>query len=587
MSTTLSKPSFTFGYWRPWKNNSNIIESWLDYNRDNQRSQYVSSMIIDGIKEIGSHQIHNLNKINNTLELGFLNLSYDIEYLSNNIINGTIKILENQERIIQIQLAQNIYLSDIRELLTLSDSDKEKYKHIKDGCKFIKSISLSDNYYNDAKDSFNKSLQINNKDFISLFYLGYIHLFSSTHFDINKSLEYFQKSLHYARIDNSEEIKIINKYYQNEEMNNTSFLFNINTFIAQCYYLMSKDDESLKYAEDSFKIIPSSGCIQVLKYSSRLNYKEKIKLCIDDIFDSGFKNWKLIFSEFDILQNEYTMNLFSEKIEHINSEYKILENKIINSESTSQFVKEKFKERLNQIKGYPDIIEKYKMIKEFDSNFLNNLKNTENNNKEKLDFISNQLTEKLNLYDTLKNSIDTLYNNLEQYPTQIKNLEKQKSRFSNMEYNLGCVLKIILFINIITLSIKFGIIVGLIVPIIIYIGFKYFMSYLEGNTYKKIEEIKELSNSENDSRNNKIKEIGPLYDQILSLKEEIRNLIKDYNFFKTNEIEILLTKQVQKNFQISSRDREKKVNLDSFMEHTKKQQEDELIRRLFNSIRKL
>lgn len=103
---------------------------------------------------------------------------------------------------------------------------------------------------------------------------------------------------------------------------------------------------------------------------------------------------------------------------------------------------------------------------------------------------------------------------------------------------------------------------------------------------KKIEEIKKLSNLENDSRNDKIKEVGILFDQIQSLKEEIKKLINDFNFLKNNNIEIILSKSVQNNFQISSKDREKKARLESFMEHTKKEQEYELIRRLFNYFKK-
>jgi len=113
------------------------------------------------------------------------------------------------------------------------------------------------------------------------------------------------------------------------------------------------------------------------------------------------------------------------------------------------------------------------------------------------------------------------------------------------------------------------------------------MSYIEGNTSKKIEEIKKLSNLENDSRNDKIKEVGILFDQIQSLKEEIKKLIKDFNFLKNNNTEIILSKSVQNNFQISSRDREKKARLENFREHTKKEQEYELIRRLFNILKKI
>jgi len=127
----------------------------------------------------------------------------------------------------------------------------------------------------------------------------------------------------------------------------------------------------------------------------------------------------------------------------------------------------------------------------------------------------------------------------------------------------------------------------LITPIFVYVGYKYLMSYIEGNTSKKIEEIKKLSNLENDSRNDKIKEVGILFDQIQSLKEEIKKLIKDFNFLKNNNTEIILSKSVQNNFQISSRDREKKARLENFREHTKKEQEYELIRRLFNILKKI
>ena len=37
---TLQKPSFVLGYWRPWKDNSNFIDSYLDYRKDVSLAKY-------------------------------------------------------------------------------------------------------------------------------------------------------------------------------------------------------------------------------------------------------------------------------------------------------------------------------------------------------------------------------------------------------------------------------------------------------------------------------------------------------------------------------------------------------------------
>ena len=84
----ISKPSFVFGYWRPWKDNANLIDSYLDYTRDTSLAKYGADTIgnyinqaskenVLAIKTLEANVLGGLNIINQSLN--FINRNLDIQ----------------------------------------------------------------------------------------------------------------------------------------------------------------------------------------------------------------------------------------------------------------------------------------------------------------------------------------------------------------------------------------------------------------------------------------------------------------------------------------------------------------------------
>ena len=343
----VSKPSFYFGYYRPWNKNTNLYESWLDYNRDNQRSDYVSKMIVNGIKDVNAENINHLKDINSTLGNGFQTLQSELQSIDDSltIINSTLDegfydLKQNQIKQIQLTVATNIILSDIKTLISFSDSEKERLESVREGLKFIANVQRDEDYYEDAFRCFNKAVELKPSDYFSLFFLGYIFTFSRNHIDPIRAIEFFKKSLKYSLIDDNNDIKLLNDFYAKVDNN----LIGINLIdssyllVSQCQYLIGDFENALTY---SLKITEKSflnNFTYQLKYASRLDDKNQITHIIEKIFDNNIDNYEDVFTEIDVVNNVFTLNYFKSKINGINNSFFNLKNKYENYDEDFEII---------------------------------------------------------------------------------------------------------------------------------------------------------------------------------------------------------------------------------------------------------
>ena len=58
-----SKPSFIFGYWRPWKENSNLFDSYLDYRKDTSLVKYGADTVGKYINEASKEQVNAIKEL--------------------------------------------------------------------------------------------------------------------------------------------------------------------------------------------------------------------------------------------------------------------------------------------------------------------------------------------------------------------------------------------------------------------------------------------------------------------------------------------------------------------------------------------
>jgi len=373
--SNISKPSFFFGYYRPWNKNANWYESWLDYNRDNQRSQYVSQMIVSGIREVNTDNINCLREINSTIGIGFQNLQSELQTIDDSLItiNSTLEegfydLKQNQIKQIQLAVATNILLVDIKTLITFSDSEKERYESIREGLKFIANVQRDDDYYDDAFRSFSKAVDLKPTDYFSLLFLGYICLFSRKHFNPDNAVEYIRKTLKYALIDDNNDIKVLNDFYAkiDEGFSGVNLINSAYLLLAQCYYLIGDFENALKNSllvtEDSF---PNNFIFQ-LKYASRANDEKCIMSITDKIFKNYLQNFEEVFNELDVINNLFALNYFSKIIKEIEASYLKLKSAYENYDENYEIT--------NKLKGIfsknLSIIERKKIIDTYNQNVV-------------------------------------------------------------------------------------------------------------------------------------------------------------------------------------------------------------------------
>jgi hypothetical protein len=60
---TPTKPSFVFGYWRPWKGNPNLIDSYMDYVRDISLVKYGADTVGSYINQASKEQLQAIHKL--------------------------------------------------------------------------------------------------------------------------------------------------------------------------------------------------------------------------------------------------------------------------------------------------------------------------------------------------------------------------------------------------------------------------------------------------------------------------------------------------------------------------------------------
>lgn len=199
-----------------------------------------------------------------TLESGFSDLNDSLKDINRGISRLSNLVGHGFSLLVEGQKITHQYLGQIQNLLRLPDSQKERIYHIEEGMKYlynaIKQGTHSD-FYKDAFDEFNESKGGENKDvkdFISLYYIGYIHLKSSKPELLNpqKAESNFRNSARYYLAEHS--VGGTN-FSNNLLQSNNNFILGAAEaylFAADACYLQEKFSEAVELAEKAWKTLP-------------------------------------------------------------------------------------------------------------------------------------------------------------------------------------------------------------------------------------------------------------------------------------------------------------------------------------------
>ena len=217
-------PSFTLGYWRPWKQDSKLIDSYLDYLRDTSLVRYGADTIGDYINQASAEQVSAINNLGQTIGRGMNTLQRELSEVNDNLtfINRNLDIQIEQQRL------SNLLLQDISKLLRVPDSEKERQHSIELGVKFFVNAQKDADLYTDALEELSKAESLMKQDYFVLHRIGCIYLYAEKYVDPEKALDYFLKAAKYASLEsNPDAARLVNVL-----INNISRALQIATFVS-------------------------------------------------------------------------------------------------------------------------------------------------------------------------------------------------------------------------------------------------------------------------------------------------------------------------------------------------------------------
>jgi len=189
-----TRPGFIFGYWRPWKESADLIDSYLDYTKDISLANYSADLVGRYVQQASKEQVQALDRVTKSID----HLSSQVAYSNSllEVINRNTAIITEQNHL------SNILLGNIAELVALPDSEKERRNSIEQGIKYLAHAANDPSLYEDALEYLLRAESYMKQDYFVLYNIGLIYLHSRYHIDIQKALHYFSIAAKYASIDN-------------------------------------------------------------------------------------------------------------------------------------------------------------------------------------------------------------------------------------------------------------------------------------------------------------------------------------------------------------------------------------------------
>jgi hypothetical protein len=442
-----TKPSFILGYWRPWKEDSNVIDSYLNYVKDTSLVKYGADTVGTYIKQASDEQIQAINRLGQAIGRGVNILSDKMTELNNTlcIINQNIEIQVQQQNI------TNLLLHDIAQLLKIPDSEKERQHCIELGLKFFVNAAKNIDLYSDALEEFQKAEKLMKQDYFVLHLIGYIYLFAKNKINPELALDYFERAAKYASVDSDKNSILVENILANNYNSNNSRK-KIGLLASNCYekaafssYILGRFGLSVDYQKRALKFNNTSQNRFLLsKYQIRngelASALKNLEKCIDND-----PNYLLAsFKELDLINDINVANLIQKKNDEINSKiielidkWKNIESKLARSivgkleglskQSFEVKVQEYYKYENQAIEIDTSLIKKYKEI----DDYIEEIKTTK--------YVSYSSKKIKSTIDELSKAKDLNYEEICVVFDKIKNMLEEDKLKIGSEYKGGIV----------------------------------------------------------------------------------------------------------------------------------------------------
>lgn len=308
-----SKEDFNNQYFQNLQNQnyvSQIVNSIQDQNNFNKKlNSFQSEEIKKTINLLSEEQSDAVfiasQAICNKLENEFLSLNdnleqlrFDVKELSRTIRVGSQMIVE------QLKITNNL-LGEIKSLLKIPDSQKQRVYHINEGLKYLYNANnqtIESDFYTDSLDEFKKAVQIESKDYFSLYYIGFIFLKSKKHFDPQEAEKYFRNSARYYLSESFYGREFANSILIPEEDYILEATFAL-LYAAEACYLQNKIDDAASLAKEAWTVSPSfskAGFYQA-KYLAASNKVPEAVSILEQVIKVDHQIYISVFSDLDLI----------------------------------------------------------------------------------------------------------------------------------------------------------------------------------------------------------------------------------------------------------------------------------------------
>ena len=387
-------PSFIFGYWRPWKEDSKFFDSYLDYVKDVSLVKYGADTIGKYINQASQIQVQAINELGMKIGKGMKVLSNQMDEINSglNIISNQIEesnaelkfINRNIDLQIEQQKLSNILLQNISELLRLPDNEKERQRCIELGVKFFVNAQKDSDLFDDALQYFLKAESFMEQDYFVLNRIGSIYLYVEKHLNPEKAMDYFIRAAKYAIVDSDPKSihlanALIGNFKSNSNLNKD--LSKIEMLAAESYekasfsaYVLGKFEDAVKLQSKALAYLPNTQNRYLLsKYQARngdsINAAENLSNCIDEnpfIFSAmvGLK-------EIDLVNDQEVIKMLYEKNEKVDRNIQDLIDLLKTDLTVSKEINKKIEILTDLKQASFEIKVQYKhAIRKYDSEFI-------------------------------------------------------------------------------------------------------------------------------------------------------------------------------------------------------------------------
>lgn len=327
------EPSFFLSYWRPWNENSSLIDSWGDYLRDTSLVNYGVEKIGEHIKEASREQILSIRQASEQQAAAMERMSQaqalvvrqaaeDIGFKLQNgfsFLNRRLDVSLEQQRL-SLMLQKNI-----SELLMIPDSEKERQQAITLGIQFFVNASKDPDLFDDALEEFLKAERMKKQDYFVLHRIGCIYLFTEKHLNPTLAIDYFARAGKYAAVESSSDAlrlaNILTNPINGDYSQQTSDPEKIKLLAANSYekaalasYVIGDNENAVAFQEKALKYEDSpQNCFNLAKYLIRLGNTEQAIKQLERSIDKAPEMMGAVFCDADIAGEPQSIVLVDRK----------------------------------------------------------------------------------------------------------------------------------------------------------------------------------------------------------------------------------------------------------------------------------